>query len=69
MIYILTYVLIYGPPLLVGYLFYRRRKKRLEETRTNSPLQLYFVPFIVFTIASLLWSGLLFGISYFFSQG
>ena len=69
MIYLLTYVLIYGPPLLCGFLYYRSRKKKLAETNNANPVQLYLVPFIVFTIVSLLWSGLLYGIAYLAIQG
>jgi hypothetical protein len=69
MIYILTYVIIYGPPLLVGYLYYRHQKKKQEDAHRNNWLFRYLLPFIIFTVASLLWSGLLFGVAYFATQG
>ena len=69
MIYLFTYLLIYGPPLLCGFLYYRKRKKKLAETGNSTPVQLYLVPFIVFTIISLLRSGLLYGIAYLATQG
>ena len=69
MIYILTYVLIYGPPLLAGYFFYRRQKKKQEELHHNNPFMRYLVPFIVFTVVSLLWSGALYGIAYLATRG
>ena len=69
MIYLLTYVIIYGPPLLGGYLFYQRQKKKQDELHERNLVMLYLVPFIMFTVFSLLWSGLLFGVSYLATQG
>ena len=68
MIYILTYLIIYAPPLLVGFLYYRRQKKKQDEMHQRNPVMLYLVPFIIFTGVSLLWSGLLYGIAYLATQ-
>ena len=62
MIYLVTYLLIYGPPLLVGFLFYRKQKQKQDAKHENNWLRRYLLPFIVFTATSLLWSLLLYGI-------
>ena len=69
MIYLLTYVIIYGPPLLVGYLYYRHQKNKQEKAHQNNWVFRSLLPFIIFTVASLAWSGLLYGIAYFATQG
>ena len=68
MIYLFTYVIIYGPPLLVGYLYYRHQKKKQDAAHQNNWLFRYLIPFIIFTITSIVWSGLLYGIAYVATQ-
>jgi len=69
MIYILTYVIIYGPPLLAGYFYYRHQKKKQAELHQHNLVFLYLIPFIIFTVVSLLWSGALYGLAYLATQG
>ena len=69
MIYILTYVIIYAPPLLAGYFFYRRQKKKQEASRHPNAIMLFLGPCIIFTVVSMLWSGALYGIAYLATQG
>jgi uncharacterized membrane protein len=68
MIYFLTYLLIYGPPLLVAFLYYRKQKQKQDAKQENNWIRRYLVPFIVFTVTNLLWSLLLYGIFYLFMQ-
>ena len=53
----------------MGYLYYRHQRKKQEDAHRNNWLFRYLLPFIIFTVASLVWSGLLFGVEYFATQG
>lgn len=62
---ILAYLMIYLPPLIAAYFVYRWQRKKQARTREKNSVLLYLLPFIAFTVVTLIWSGLL----YWFSGG
>lgn len=60
MITFFTYVMIYAPPLIGAFFCYRWQKRKQETARQKNMVLLYLLPFIVFTVISLVWSGLLY---------
>lgn len=68
MAYILSYLLMYGPPLVCGYLYYRHEKKKQDRMHQKNYIMLYLVPFVVFTVMNILWSMLLYGVALVFTQ-
>ena len=52
----LVYLLIYGPPLLLGIVYHFRQKKRFP----GNPMKMYLMPAIVMTVSSVLWTVFLY---------
>ena len=52
----LIYLLIYGPPLVLGILYHFRQKKKFP----GNAMKMYLMPAILMTVSSVLWTVFLY---------